>query len=312
MALDQTSTLFTRFGDRLFLTDAGLETSLIFNDGMDLPHFASFPLLRTMDGRQALERYFNGFLDEAAALDLGFVLDTVTWRASAGWGARMGWSPADIDAVNREAVAFAQGLRADRAGDIVINGVIGPHGDAYAPDVVLTPAMAEVYHQRQIAVLAEAGAEMLSAMTISSTGEGIGIAQAARKSGLPVVLSFTVETDGHLIGGQTLADVIAATDDATAGYPAWYGINCAHPDHFATELSADPAGRIGSIRANASRLSHAELDDAAELDAGDPAELAQDYVRLKQLSPGLRVLGGCCGTDLRHVSAIGRRFSHRH
>ena len=312
MALDQTSTLLTRFGDRLFLTDAGLETSLIFNDGIDLPHFASFPLLRTMDGRQALERYFNSFLDEAAALDLGFVLDTVTWRASAGWGARMGWSPADIDAVNREAVAFAQALRADRSSDVVINGVIGPHGDAYAPDVVLTAAMAETYHQRQIAVLAEAGAEMLSAMTISSAGEAIGIAQAARKSGLPVVLSFTVETDGHLLGGQTLAEVIAATDDATAGYPAWYGINCAHPDHFATELSTDLAGRIGSIRANASRLSHAELDDAAELDAGDPAELAQDYVRLKQLSPGLRVLGGCCGTDLRHVSAIGHRFSHRH
>ncbi len=312
MALDQTSTLLTRFGSKLYLTDGGLETSLIFNYGIDLPHFASFPLLRSMDGRQALERYFNSFLDEAAALDLGFVLDTITWRASAGWGARMDWSPTDIDDVNREAVAFAQSLRADRAGDIVINGVIGPHGDAYAPDMVLTAAMAEAYHQRQVQILAEAGVEMLSAMTISSAGEAVGIANAARKSGLPVMLSFTVETDGHLIGGRTLAEAIAETDDSTAGYPAWYGINCAHPDHFATELSADLAGRIGCIRANASRLSHAELDEAAELDAGDPAELAQDYVRLKQLSPGLRVLGGCCGTDLRHVSAIGRRFSQRH
>ncbi|MEO6298898.1 MAG: homocysteine S-methyltransferase, partial [Paracoccaceae bacterium] len=118
MALDHTSTLLTRFGDRLFLTDAGLETSLIFHDGIDLPHFASFPLLRTMEGRQALARYFNGFLDEAAALDLGFVLDTVTWRASHGWGAKMGWSADDIDGINREAVMLAQGLRAERAGDI--------------------------------------------------------------------------------------------------------------------------------------------------------------------------------------------------
>lgn len=312
MALDQTSTLLTRFGDRLFLTDGGLETSLVFHDGIDLPHFAAFPLLRNMEGRQAFERYFNGFLDEAAALDLGFVLDTVTWRASAGWGARLGWSAADIDGVNREAVALAQGLRANRAADIVINGVIGPHGDAYAPDVVLTPKAAEKYHQRQIAVLAEAGVEMISAMTMSSTGEAIGIANAARKSGVPVVLSFTVETDGRLIGGQTLAEAVALTDAATSGYPAWYGINCAHPDHFACELTGDLAGRIGSVRANASRHSHAELDEATELDGGDPVELALDYVRLKQLLPGLRVLGGCCGTDLRHIAAIGRRFSHRH
>lgn len=312
MALDQTSTLITRFGDRLFLTDAGIETSLIFHQGLDLPHFASFPLLRSEDGRRELELYFNGFLDEAEALDLGFVLDTVTWRASAGWGARMGWTAEDIDDVNREAVALAQGLRADRAGDIVINGVLGPHGDAYAPDSVLTPDQAEAYHRRQIGVLADAGAEMISAMTISSTGEAIGIANAARHAAMPVVLSFTVETDGRLITGQTLAEAIAATDDATAGYPAWYGINCAHPDHFATELSGDLVARIGSVRANASRQSHAELDEATELDAGDPTELAQDYVRLKQLAPSLRVLGGCCGTDLRHVSAIGRRFSHRH
>ena len=312
MPLDQTSTLLTRFGDRLYLTDAGLETSLIFLDSIDLPHFASFPLLRTMDGRQALERYFNGFLDEAAALDLGFVLDTVTWRASHGWGARMGLTAEDIDGANREAVALAKALRADRAGDIVINGVIGPHGDAYAPDEVLTPAEAEAYHQRQISVLAEAGAEMISAMTISSTGEAIGIANAARKAGVPVVLSFTVETDGRLMGGGSLAEAITATDDATAGYPVWYGINCAHPDHFASELAGDLISRIGSVRANASRKSHAELDESTELDAGDPTELAQDYQRLKQLVPGLRVLGGCCGTDLRHVSAIGRRFSHRH
>jgi S-methylmethionine-dependent homocysteine/selenocysteine methylase len=312
MALDRTSTLLSRFDDRLFLTDGGLETALVFLEGIDLPHFAAFPLYRSPDGRQALERYFNGFLAEAEALGLGFVLDTATWRASAGWGGRMGWSPAEIDAVNRDAVAFARSLLAGRSGDVVINGVIGPHGDAYAPDTVLTPQMAEAYHQRQVAVLAEAGADMLTAVTISSTGEAIGIATAARKTGVPVVLSFTVETDGRLIGGQTLAGAIAETDEATTGYPLWYGINCAHPDHFAGSLSGDIAARIGMVRANASRLSHAELDQSTELDAGDPAELAQDYVRLRQMVPGLRVLGGCCGTDLRHVAAIGRRCAHRH
>ena len=310
MATDNRLAVMTRFANRLFLTDAGLETDLIFNHGFDLPQFASFPLLCDTLGRQALETYFNGFLDAAAALDLGFVLDTVTWRASIGWGERMGWTPEDIDAANREAVAFAQGLRAGRVGDILINGVIGPHGDAYAPDVVLSAAAAEAYHQRQVGVLGEAGAEMVSAMTISSTGEAIGIARAAQKANVPVVLSFTVETDGRLIGGQTLAQAIAICDDATAGFPLWYGVNCAHPDHFASELTGAVTARIGCIRANASRLSHAELDEATALDDGDPLQLALDYGRLGQLAPGLRVLGGCCGTDLRHVTAIGHHFAH--
>ncbi len=312
MALDKTNALLAQFGEVPFLSDGGLETHLIFDDGIDLPQFASFPLLRQADGRQAMERYFKGFLEEAEALGMGFVLDTVTWRASAGWGARMGWSAADIDAVNREAVAFAEGLRAGRRGVILVNGVIGPHGDAYRPEAVLTADEAEAYHSRQIVVLAAAGVDMISAMTISSTGEAIGIAEAARKAGVPVVPSFTLETDGRLLGGMALAEAMALTDAATGGYPMWYGINCAHPDHFVAILSGDYVGRIGSIRANASRKSHAELDEAEALDAGDPLELAMDYVRLRQLVPALRVVGGCCGTDLRHVAAIGQRFAHRH
>ena len=312
MALDKANALLARFGEVPFLTDGGLETHLIFNEEIGLPQFASFPLLRQAAGLRALQRYFTGFLDEAAALDMGFVLDTVTWRASVGWGAQMGWAAADIDAVNREAVAFAKGLLVGRQGTILLSGVIGPHGDAYRPQSVLTADEAEAYHSRQIAVLAAAEVDMISAMTISSPGEAIGIAGAARKVGVPVVLSFTLETDGRLPGGMALAEAVALTDAATDGYPVWYGINCAHPDHFAAILSGDYVGRIGSVRANASRKSHAELDEAEALDAGDPLELSMDYVRLRQMVPALRVLGGCCGTDLRHVAAIGQRFAHRH
>ena len=312
MKSDVNTALRSRFGVQPLLTDGGMETYLIFHEGFDLPQFAAFPLLRDPRGRKALQRYFDGFLDEAAALDMGFVLDTATWRASAGWGARMGWAADEIDAVNREAVAFAEELREGRAGEIILNGVIGPHGDAYRPDVVLSAEAAEAYHRRQIAVLADAGVEMLSAMTLSATGEAIGIARAARKVGVPVVLSFTVETDGRLIGGQSIAEAIAETDAATADYPAWYGINCAHPEHFAAELIGDFARRVGMLRANASRQSHAELDETDELDAGDPVELSLDYVRMRQIMPQLRVVGGCCGTDLRHVAAIGMRFAHAH
>ncbi len=309
----RTQNLHDRFGTGLWLTDGGLETAMIFLEGLDLPHFASFTLLNTAAGQDALQRYYTSYLDEAKTLKAGFVLDTVTWRASAGWGKVMGLTAAKMDQVNRTAVAYAKRLQADRQGNgqrVLINGVIGPHGDAYAPDQILSAKAAETYHRRQIKVLAAAGVDLISAMTLSSPDEAIGIAQAAQAVDQPVTLSFTVETDGRLISGMTLQEAIRRTDEATQGAPLWYGINCAHPDHFRGVLSGDWVHRIGSVRANASRLSHAELDEAAELDAGNIAELARDYEQLLPLLPGLRVVGGCCGTDLRHLSAIGRRCLH--
>lgn len=306
MADDRTMALRARMGDRLHLTDGGLETALVFLEGIALPHFAAFPLLETVEGRAALARYFTGFLDAAAALDMGFVLDTTTWRASAGWGARMGLEGAAVDKANRDAVAFAAGLRQGRQG-VLINGVIGPHGDAYAPDQVFSADQAEAYHRHQVQVLAQAGVDVVSAFTLSSVGEAVGIANAARGAGVPVVLSFTVETNGKLLSGIGLEQAIAETDAATGGYPAWYGINCAHPEHFGPVLDGAVTSRIGMLRANASRLSHAELDEATSLDDGDPDELAKSYRDLMTRLPGLRVLGGCCGTDLRHVTAIGRQ-----
>lgn len=308
MSREATAALLARMGDRLHLTDGGLETAMIFHEGLDLPQFAAFTLLNTAEGVAAMRRYFTGFLDQAALLHMGFVLDTATWRASEGWGEVMGLSPGDIDRINREAVIFAQTLRdAHGEGTALLNGVIGPHGDAYRPDSVLSPDEAFDYHHRQVGVLADAGVDMVTAVTISSTGEAIGIAEAAQDVGVPVALSFTVETDGRLIGGQTLAEAIAVTDAATEGYPAWFGVNCAHPDHFGPALRGDWTGRLGMIRANASRLSHAELDEATELDDGNPEELAMAYADLCRRLPGLRVLGGCCGTDLRHVAAIGHK-----
>ena len=301
--------LLEKMGGGLWLTDGGLETVMVFLEGLDLPQFASFTLLDSDAGKAALLRYYTSFLDEAAAQNAGFVLDTVTWRASAGWGKVMGLDTAEIDRVNQVAVEQVKQLRSDRVGQgqsILINGVIGPHGDAYAPDEVLTAEAAQDYHRRQVEVLAAAGVDLISAMTISSHGEAIGIARAAQEVAQPVALSFTVETDGRLISGMTLQDAIHRTDDATDGAPVWYGINCAHPDHFRHILQGDWLGRIGSVRANASRLSHAELDEAAELDDGNPTELAQQYHHLLHQLPGLHVVGGCCGTDLRHVAAIGQ------
>jgi homocysteine S-methyltransferase len=307
--------LLEEIGTQVLLTDGGLETVMVFLEGLELPQFASFTLLDSDAGRAALSKYYNAFLDEAVAQQAGFVLDTATWRASAGWGQVMGLEADRIDAINREAVAFVHAIRAARpkSQHILINGVIGPHGDAYAPDKVLSAEAAQDYHRRQVEVLASSGVDLISAMTISSHGEAIGIAKAASAVSKPVALSFTVETDGRLISGMSLEDAIHRTDDATDGQPIWYGINCAHPDHFRHILTGDWVDRIGSVRANASRLSHAELDEAAELDDGNPAELARDYHQLLHVLPGLRVVGGCCGTDLRHVAAIGQScLGHQH
>ncbi len=306
-----THALLNAVPDKPWLADGGLETVMVFLEGLDLPQFASFPLLDTPQGRDALTRYFTSVLDTAAGLETGVLLDTATWRASYGWGRVMGMTPDAIDTANRAAVAFARVLRDRRPGqDIVINGVIGPHGDAYAPEVVMDADAAQSYHAPQVRVLAAAGVDMISAMTISTTGEAIGIANAARDVGLPVALSFTLETDGRLVGGMDLRDAIALTDAATGGYPAWYGINCVHPDHFQAILNGAWVNRIGAIRANASRMSHAELDEATELDAGNPEELGREYAELQRLLPALRVVGGCCGTDIRHLSAIGHACVH--
>jgi homocysteine S-methyltransferase len=300
--------------ERLWLTDGGLETDMIFHEGLDLPQFASFPLLGQSKGREALTRYFNGYLDQAASLNTGFILDTATWRASEGWAGSLGLTAADIDAANRVAVQFARDLRAVRpAQDIVVNGVLGPFGDAYAPDRVLSADEAQDYHARQAGVLVNAGAEILAAMTMSATGEAIGITRAAKALDIPVIVSFTVETDGNLISGQSLADAIAETDAATGAAPVWYGINCAHPDHFRAKLQGDWVKRISMVRANASVKSHAELDKSTELDAGNPDALAHDYRHLQALLPVLKVVGGCCGTDVSHITAIGNAcVHHRH
>lgn len=292
-----------------FLSDSGLETTLVFLDGVDLPCFAAFPLLDSGEGRDLLSRYVERHIAIALRDGRGFILDTPTWRANADWGERLGYGAADLDRINRSAVAFAVAAR-DRhetgATPIVINGVFGPRGDGYRPESLMTPEEARDYHLPQMRSFAEAGVDMVSALTMTHVGEAAGIALAAREVGLPVVISFTVETDGCLPSGQTLGEAIAETDALTDNAPAYYMVNCAHPDHFRKDLEAGAAWmqRVRGIRANASRQSHAELDAATALDDGDPVELGADYAELAARHPQITVLGGCCGTDHRHIDAI--------
>jgi homocysteine S-methyltransferase len=301
-------------GDRVFLTDGGLETTLIFHRGIDLPAFAAFPLLGDEGGRAALRDYFMPYLAAAREQDAGFILDTATWRANPDWGAELGYDAAALDRVNRDAVAFAQALR-DAAGDapapILVNGVVGPRGDGYAADALMAASEALRYHAAQVGAFAAAGVDLVSAITMTYAEEAIGIAGAAAAAGVPVAISFTVETDGRLPSGQALGDAIEQVDAETLAYPAHYMVNCAHPSHFAGAVAGGSAwrDRIAGLRANASALSHAELDEAEELDEGDPAELAAGCAVLRRHLPGVTVLGGCCGTDARHVAAVGAAWA---
>lgn len=286
------------------LTDGGLETSLIFGQGLDLPLFAAFPLVETEAGRAALRRYWLPYLELAGEARAGFVVDTATWRANTDWAAQLGYDAGSLRAANEAAARFAAEL-ATQIDEAVVNGVVGPRGDGYVVDVLMSPDEAAEYHQPQVAALAEAGVDQVSAITLTYAQEAVGFARAATSFGLPATVSFTVETDGRLPSGQPLRDAVEAVDDLTDHALAGYMINCAHPTHIEHALvDGDWLHRLTGVRANASTMSHAELDAAEELDDGDPADLAARYRELKRRLPALSTLGGCCGTDHRHIRAI--------
>ncbi len=296
----------------LFVADGGLETSLLYLQDVDLPEFAAFPLLDDAAGRDALEAYFEPYLELARSRGVGIVLDTPTWRANPDWGARLGYDRERLAEVNERAVAWVRDLAASRPElTAVVNGAVGPRGDGYVVGETMTSEEARRYHALQVRAFARAGADMVTAVTLTYTDEAIGVAQAAIDAGLPVAIGFTTETDGRLPSGAVLGEAITAVDAATDGRVAYFMVNCAHPTHFTDAFvqGAPWLDRVKAVRANASRLSHAELDVATELHRGDPEELAEAYDRLRTILPDLRVVGGCCGTDHAHVAAIAERLT---
>ena len=300
----------TLFGDAVHLTDGGMETTLIYHDGIELPDFAAFTVLASGEGRAALAAYYDAYLSVAEARGLPIVLDTPTWRASSDWGARLGYSAAQLAAVNRDAVAFLREVCAGRAARVVVSGAIGPRGDGYVAGELMSTAQARDYHAPQVDALTGAGVELISALTMTYAEEAAGIATAAQNAGVPVAISFTVETDGTLPSGQALADAVGQVDDETGAVPVHYMVNCAHPTHFAHVLADAPAGRVRGVRVNASAKSHAELDESEELDMGDPLQLAGDVAGLRGRGADLTVFGGCCGTDHRHIDALAAALGY--
>lgn len=294
---------------RFFLSDGGLETNLIFEKGYELPCFSAAALLDTEEGREELTNYFMRFVEIAKSTGRGFIIDAPTWRAGTAWAGPLGQTLKQVMDTNTRAVAFVSDLRTRLETEtcpILVNGLIGPAGDAYAPDSQITAREALLIHAPQIHALGRAGVDMISAMTMTHASEAIGMTRAAQEIDVPIVIAFTLETDARLPSGQSLSEAIEEVDEATRNGPVYYMINCAHPDHFSEAIDSQAAWslRIGGVRSNASRLSHAELDEAVTLDDGDPVELGNLSAELVSRLPNIRVMGGCCGTDHRHIESI--------
>jgi S-methylmethionine-dependent homocysteine/selenocysteine methylase len=290
----------------LYVTDGGIETTLIFHAGLELPEFAAFDLLKDEDGTDALRRYYEPYVQLAREQGTGLILESPTWRANPDWGKAIGYSRDELSVLNRKAIALMEELR-DRHADVspvVISGCIGPQSDGYSPRTKLSPAEAQEYHSFQVRTFADTGADMITAITMTYAEEAIGLARAAADAGMPSAISFTVETDGRLPSGQPLGEAIEQVDGETGSAPAYFMLNCAHPEHFDGVLEGAWTARIRGLRPNASTMSHAELDEAETLDEGDPAELGGSVAALRAKLPHVNVLGGCCGTDARHVGAI--------
>jgi homocysteine S-methyltransferase len=295
-----------QLGSHLFITDGGLETTLIFLEGIELPLFAAFDLLKDEAGTERLRNYYRRYATLAREHGHGFILESPTWRASKQWGERLGYDGNQLRELNCNAIKLMEEIRDEYATartPFVISGCIGPHGDGYQAGK-LNRENAWRYHREQSQAFAGTAADLITATTMTTVEEAIGVAMAAREFAMPVAISFTLETDGRLITGETLAEAIRSVDSALASYPAYYMVNCAHVTHFEDAL---PNGaellRLRGIRANASKCSHAELDEAPALDDGDPLEFGDDYQRLFKRLPALIVLGGCCGTDHRHIAS---------
>lgn len=303
-----------QLSDETFLTDGGLETTLVFKNGYDLPKFAAFDLFKHQEGFNALKSYYRPYIDLALKNKVNFILESPTWRASKDWGEQIGYNDKDLHEINRVAMDMLRDLRDKFEGQnskFVISGCMGPRGDGYSVKEKMSAEEAEKYHWTQINTFRETDADMVAAFTMNYTEEAIGITRAATTAGLPVAIGFTVETDGRLPSGQALGQAINEVDRETSQGPAYYMINCAHPSHFKIPFFSKAAWleRVRAIRANASDKSHAELDEATELDSGDPLDLGRQYAELKCSLPHLNIFGGCCGTDHQHVGEIFKAIS---
>lgn len=294
-----------------WVTDGGLETDLIFHRGVTLEHFAAYPLLASVEGHAVLSQYYGDYAEIARRAGAQLLLETPTWRTNPDWVARLGGSLEDVRRISLDSVVFLAALAETFVADglvaadrFAVSGTIGPRGDGYVAGPATSVDEFAEYHSTQVRAFAEGGVDWVTAYTLTTVEEASGVVAAARLHGVDAAVSFTVETDGRLPDGTPLGEAVATLWEQ--GPPDGLLLNCAHPVHIAEALRDDDswAERVTGLRVNASRQSHAELDAAEVLDEGDLDDLVSTHEQLAARLPQLEVVGGCCGTDARHVAAL--------
>jgi len=294
-----------------YLAEGGQETEIMYRHGYDLPEFAMYPLLENPAAMADLKAMYARVLDAAAENGVNTILSGLDYRASPDWGAKLGYSRSALSDALQQCIAFLREVARPYEGqidEILIGGIIGPRGDAYALNRTITAEEAEDYHGFQLGVLKSAKVDVVNAMTFNNIPEAVGVARAAAREGLPLGLGFTLTGDNRLKSGSSLKEAIESVDAAAGNAkPDYYGINCSHPLEFEPALEpGDWIKRLRSLRPNASAKDKIDLCKIGHLEDGDPVELGRQMGDLARRYPHIDIWGGCCGTWSPHLGEIAK------
>jgi S-methylmethionine-dependent homocysteine/selenocysteine methylase len=303
-----------RLENKFYLTEGGTETDVLYKWGFELPEFAMFPLLDDPKADQVIRDIYRRYFDVAEKHDTGMLIVGHDYRASPDWGAKLGYTPEGLADMERRTIGFLDSIRReyeDRVSDVYIAGGVGPRGDAYGTGGGITEAEAEDYHSVQLTTLKSTPADMAIALTINNIAEAVGIVRAAESIDIPIGISLTLTTEGRLGSGPTLRDAIETIEEKTNGAAAWFGTNCSHPLEFASALADDGPwrDRLRYVRPNAAKMDKVALCKLGHLEDGDPVELGEQMGGVARRFPRADILGGCCGTDERHLGEIAKNVN---
>jgi len=273
-------------------------------------HVAMAGLVYEKKGALALSALWNEYIEIARKYQLPFIATTPTRRANRERISLSRYSE-NIIADN---VSFLKNIQMNCGSEMYVGGLMGCKGDAYTGEGALLEKEATDFHKWTVEQFCDANVNFLYAGIMPVLSEAAGLAKAIDVTGLPYIISFTIQQDGKLIDGTPIADAIQYIDDITCNRPVCYMANCVHPTIVYKALSRDfnnvtiVKERFKGIQANTSPLSYAELDSAVDLHCSEPKGFAEDMMRLSQVG-NFQIWGGCCGTDNRHMECIAQELN---
>lgn len=304
--MDFTATLQT---SRIMLAEGAITERLRRREDIVLhPTLFNTPLIYEQHGRHCLQEIYGQYREVARAAGFPVLLCAPTWRVDGKRTAAAGFSPS----LNRDAVAFMRGVQAvcqDDRSPLFIGGLVGPANDCYRPSEALSASAAEAYHGWQIGELATAGVDVVIGQTFPAVSEALGVARACGAAGVGCLISFVLNRRGEVLDGTPIAEAVAAVDAGTAIQPVGYMVNCVYPTFLLPDKQpASLFQRLTGIQANASSLDHAQLDGSTLLRQDNLQEWGELMVGLNR-DYGVKILGGCCGTDEKYLSYIAHELN---